>query len=301
MQVADRWHLWDNLCRHVERLVAAHHACLPEPASAASDHGADDSTDLSVLQWPDTVRVANTRQRYQQLHDLRELGLSMRAIARRLNLNFKTVRRYVGVASVDVLLAVGVQVSVLDSFKPYLNGRLVEGERNATRLLAEITGLGYTGGYNTLARYLRPLRRLDAAALPPRPAPPAVRQVTGWITGLPSNLEPDDAARLQAIRHRCPEVDAAVRHVAGFARMIKDLSGDQNTLTKWIGAVDADLPALRSFTAGLRRDLDAVVAGLTLDYNSGAVEGTVNRIKQLKTAMYGRAKPDLLRKRILLA
>src|SRR5664279_1636346 len=30
-----------------------------------------------------------------------------------------------------------------------------------------------------------------------------------------------------------------------------------------------------------------------------AVEGTVNRIKQLKAAMYGRAKPDLLRKLIL--
>ena len=90
-----------------------------------------------------------------------------------------------------------------------------------------------------------------------------MRQVTGWITGLPSNLEPDDSGRLHAIRARCPELDAAVRHIAGFARMIKDLSGDQNTLTKWIGAVDADLPPLRSFTAGLRRDLDAVVAGLT--------------------------------------
>ena len=61
------------------------------------------------------------------------------------------------------------------------------------------------------------------------------------------------------------------------------------------GAVDADIPAQRSFAAGLRRDLDAVVPGLTLDYNSGAVQGTVNRIKQLKAAMYGRAKPDLLR------
>ena len=38
-----------------------------------------------------------------------------------------------------------------------------------------------------------------------------------------------------------------------------------------------------------------------MEDNSGAVEGTVNRIKQLKTAMYGRAKPDLLRKLILLA
>jgi len=66
-------------------------------------------------------------------------------------------------------------------------------------------------------------------------------------------------------------------------------------------AVDADLPVLRSFTAGLRRDLDAVVAGLTLQHNSGPVEGTVNRIKELKASMYGRAKPDLLRKLILLA
>ena len=104
-------------------------------------------------------------------------------------------------------------------------------------------------------------------------------QVTGSITGLPRNLEPDDAARLHAIRARRTELDAAVLHVAGFARMIKDLSGDKNTLAAWMGAVDADLPVLRSFTAGLRRDLDAVVAGLTLDYNSGAVEGTVNRIK----------------------
>ena len=104
-----------------------------------------------------------------------------------------------------------------------------------------------------------------------------------------------------AIRARCPELNAAIRNVAGFARMIKDLSGDRDTLAGWMGAVEADLPVLRSFTAGLRRALNAVVAGLTLEYNSGAVEGTVNRIKQLKAAMYGRAKPDLLRKLILLA
>ena len=36
-----------------------------------------------------------------------------------------------------------------------------------------------------------------------------------------------------------------------------------------------------------------------LAWISTAVEGTVNRIKRLK--MYGRAKPDLLRRLILLA
>ena len=228
----------------------------------------------------------------------------MRSIARRLDLNYKTVRRYLRAGSVDSRLAGGVRASVLDSVKPYLHDRLVAGVRNATVLHAEIAEQGYAGGYNTLARYLRPLRRVDAAALATqlqRP-PPAVRQVTGWITGLPGHLDRADAVRLNAIRARCPELDSGFRHVAGFARMIKDLSGDRNRLTAWMGAVVADdLPALHSFTAGLRRDLDAVIAGLTLDYNSGAVEGTVNRIKQLKTAMYGRANPDLLRKLILLA
>jgi len=207
IQVADRWHLWDNLCQHVERLVAAHHACLPEPVVPSPD--APDPGAPVVPQWPSTMRIEHTRQRYDQTHELRERGLSMRAIARKLDFNFKTVCRYLRAGSVDSLLAGGVRVSVLDSFKPYLNERMAEGQRNATVLLGEIAERGYTGGYKTLARYLRPLRRVDAAALAalsPLPGRPAARQVTGWITGLPGHLDPADEERLHAIRARCPRV-----------------------------------------------------------------------------------------------
>jgi len=68
-----------------------------------------------------------------------------------------------------------------------------------------------------------------------------------------------------------------------------------------MAAVDHDLPPLRSFTVGLRRDIEAVTAGLTLEYNSGAVEGTVNKMKARKMQLFGRAKPDRLRKLILLS
>ncbi|MFD4655815.1 hypothetical protein ACFWP2_09280 [Kitasatospora sp. NPDC058444] len=55
-----------------------------------------------------------------------------------------------------------------------------------------------------------------------------------------------------------------------------------------------------TLAAGIDRDRDAVIAGLTLPWNSGAVEGHVNRIKVLKRQMFGRAGFHLLRKRVLL-
>jgi hypothetical protein len=39
--------------------------------------------------------------------------------------------------------------------------------------------------------------------------------------------------------------------------------------------------------------------GLTMTWSCGTVEGHVNRIKTIKRQMYGRAKLDLLRRRIL--
>jgi len=308
VQVADRWHMWDNLCQHVNRLVAAHHTCLVEPAPMSaprddSEHWSGEPVGLATLDLQRTIRSEHTEWRWYEIHALRVQGLSMGMIARRLELDFKTVRRYLRADSVEQLVAGGVRTSKLDPFKTYLHQRLTAGARNATELHAEILERGYTGSYNTLERYLKPLRRSEAATLTQvlRNRPPAVRQVTGWITGLPGHLDPDEEARLKAIRARCPEIDAAVKQVFGFARMIKDLSGDKDTLTEWLAAVDHDLPALRSFTRGLRRDLEAVIAGLTLPYNSGAVEGTVNKIKARKMQLFGRAKPDLLRKLILLA
>ena len=82
---------------------------------------------------------------------------------------------------------------------------------------------------------------------------------------------------------------AAVReHVDRFAGMIRTLGGAD--LPQWITNVQADdLPSLHTFTKGLQRDLDAVTAGHTLPYSSGAIEGAVNRIKTVKRSMYGRA------------
>ncbi|MFE5034435.1 transposase [Streptomyces sp. NPDC056683] len=83
--------------------------------------------------------------------------------------------------------------------------------------------------------------------------------------------------------------------------MVTDLQGDQ--LPEWIESARAstDLASLSRFAQHLERDLDAVVAGLSQPWNSGVVEGHVNRIKMLKRQTFGRAGFVLLRKRVLPA
>ncbi|WP_329282455.1 transposase [Streptomyces sp. NBC_01451] len=116
----------------------------------------------------------------------------------------------------------------------------------------------------------------------------------------PGHLADVGAAELKEIRAACPHLDAVAQHVRDFDDMMRDLRGD--LLPAWMDRVQADdLPALHSLVAGLRRDQDAVVAGLSTGWSSGQVEDQVTRVKLIKRKGYGRTNLDLLRRRILVA
>jgi transposase len=116
----------------------------------------------------------------------------------------------------------------------------------------------------------------------------------------PDNRTPDEQIRFKQVLANCTHLAATARHVSTFGEMISGLNGDRRD--NWVSQVRADdLPHLHPFAAGLQRDGTAVLNGLTVHYSSGPVEGIVNRIKMIKRQMYGRAKFDLLRKRILIA
>ncbi|MFE9469246.1 transposase [Streptomyces virginiae] len=157
--------------------------------------------------------------------------------------------------------------------------------------------LGYQGSYGRVRAYLH-LKRTS-----PRPVaarPPSPRSVAGWILRRPETLTDSEQLQLKTIATDCPEIAALTRHVRSFATMLTERQGER--LPHWLAAVrQDDLPSPHTLAAGLERDRDAVIAGLTLPWNSGVVEGHVNRIKMLKRQMFGRAGFRLLRKRVLLA
>lgn len=144
-----------------------------------------------------------------------------------------------------------------------------------------------------MRRYLQPVRA--GLTAPPLPVALSVRQVTGWLTRHPDTLSEDETLHLKKILDHSDPLTTTDRQVREFAKMLTQRQGHR--LGEWLQDVHTTgTPALGSFAAGLRHDLDAVTAGLTTDYSSGAVEGTVNRIKMIKRQMFGRAKFDLLRK-----
>jgi transposase len=95
-----------------------------------------------------------------------------------------------------------------------------------------------------------------------------------------------------------PQVALAVDLARQFITMVRHRKEDR--LDGWMETVKTSgLPALLSFANGLQKDLTAVRNALRYAWSNGQTEGQVNRLKFIKRSMYGRAKFDLLRKRVL--
>jgi len=292
-QVADRWHLLHNLVEVVERILKRNRAALVEATPEM------DTCDPEIGPTPIEGALAErTRQRHHDVHALAERGLNLTSICRALKLDPKTVNRYLRATSPEELIAPAAQrATSLERFKVYLADRFADGCTNAARLWAELQAQGYRGHRRTVRRYLN--RLANGTVERRRPEEFTAREVRQWILRRPDRLDPDDRDRLQSICARSPIVAATTELAQGFARLLRERRGQQ--LGAWVQAVEAaEIPELRAFAAGLRKDWDAVQAGLTLPWSSGAVEGHVNRIKMLKRQMYGRANVDLLRSRVLL-
>ncbi len=302
IQVADRWHLWHNLAECAEKTVTRHRGCLKEqPAAAdADDQDAPAVPDGSLDVCGREPQIARrTRERYAEIRERLGAGQPEAAIRRATGLDRRTVQRYARAASADELLAGISRESKLDEFKPYICQRWNQGLTDAAQIHAELRQRSWTGSPQTVRRYVHLLRQAGPA-ITPAPAVPKTREITRWLLSRPGSLDDGDQARLAAARARCPHLDALAGHIRDFADMMTRRQG-LLALDEWLTRVEADdQPELHSLTVGIRRDQEAVTAGLALPYSSAAMEGNVNKIKMIKRQMYGRAGFVLLRKRVIL-
>lgn len=113
----------------------------------------------------------------QDIEELKQQGLSVRAISRLTGYDRKTIRKYL--IEPDTVPAYGPrakQAGKLEPFQPYLEERMRAGVWNARVLLRELRERAYPGSYTLLTDWLRPQRKSAQTAAVRRFETPAGKQ-----------------------------------------------------------------------------------------------------------------------------
>jgi transposase len=311
LHVADRWHILKNLGEALQKLLARHTGVLGQPARPITNLLPD--SELGALpqskQPPrprSPVRESAQRQRqltmYKQVRELIDQGKSVASIARALSLNRITVRKYRDMESFRDGRK-GVRISGVELYRAYVEQRWAEGCTQVKQLWIELYSQGYRGCYNSVWRFTRgwPLPQ-GAIQLTSPPKPSEVirtPQQAMWLLMQPPEKLTDAETLYRAqMCHLCPDIALAYRFVQDFRVILRKRQVE--LLDVWLTEVCASgVRELRRFALGLQQDYPAVRAACEEIWSNGQVEGQVTRLKLIKRSMYGRARFDLLKARVL--
>lgn len=295
-QIADRYHLADNLRGFVEEILARCHkeisqASTPAISEMRAQETGDDVEQAAVRPfWPaeaaplagsaHLARHTERLDRYQQLIHLREEGFTQKEIARRLGMAERTVRHW---------LTRGIPYATPElrhkrsrSFDPYavsVRERFLQGSRNGLQLWRELQAQGYKGGSKAVYRFLAQLKQGSATRSPSQRSQAALdapteqwtaKQAVWWFLRDPSDLNRKEQETLLAIRQASPIADMAYRLAQDFMQMLRRREGQR--LDVWLDQVRAShIPELQRFVRSIQQDKDAVLAGLTEPWSNDYV------------------------------
>jgi transposase len=154
------------------------------------------------------------------------------------------------------------------------------------------------------AQGLEPWRRRSDQPLPAvtvlshRPLTP--RHATWLVLRPPNQCTQADHQLLEQLTAHAPTLAEAVALAQDGASLIRRRQPAR--LDPWLRrAATSAFPPFRRFAKGLRADMAAVQAAVTLPWSQGPLEGQINHLKMLKRQMDSRARLDRFARRFLLA
>jgi transposase len=296
VQVADRWHLLNNILETLTRSLERYRRTLSE-VKHRRDRG---SAKSNAQQKPLTLALLRKQQNrerrlahYAELRKLLDTGVSQSEASRQLGLPVRTVQRWLAYGTFPERKH-RAYPSTVDEYGQYLEKRYREGCRQLNQLWQEIKMLGFEGKPSTVRSWLR--QRFGSPKNPSQPVTkrvvPASPQYVAWLM---LKVDLSRHQYLKAFFRASPEIAS----LAQIARKLFDLLRNQDEAA-WPAWLEAAVHSpLASFAGRLRRDQNAATAALQLPWSNGMVEGHIHRLKLIKRQMYGRASFDLLRLRVL--
>jgi transposase len=173
-QIADRFHLVLNLSATMERVLEERSRQLILPPTdteppAPNVGGATADAETPAVASPQLTQSQLRRQRrlerYQQVVALFTAGQSQAAISRELDMERKTVRRWLRRGEFPERKPPHRRPPKVSEFTDYLQQRWKEGCHNASRLYQEVREKGYAGKRAMVARLVSQLAKAGQARL----------------------------------------------------------------------------------------------------------------------------------------
>lgn len=315
-QIVDRWHLLQNMREAVERVLNRSHAQLRQLPTLQSSEQLDRCTSKPQRLRPPTTteqtKQAESRarrlERYLAVRQLASKGVSQRAIARQLKLSRTTVRLFVHAQAFPERAVRQPLKTMLDPYLAYLQQRWSEGCANGTQLWRELVTQGFSSGPRQVMRWVQHQRERPAPTTPPGHIRPLVvqpeqsalgapRQLAWLFLKSPHDLTSEEQITLARLQQE-PQMRVTYELAQQFVQMVRQHQA--SSLDNWLAqCVTSGVADLQTFAQTLSRDEQAVRNTLQEQWSNGQVEGQIARLKYLKRQMYGRAKFDLLRQRVL--
>jgi transposase len=259
---------------------------------------------LQLLQLQEQRREERLA-RYEQVHSLRQAGQSIPQIAYALGMGERTVNRFLHAAAFPERKRRRRSASELDTYKDYLRERWAGGCRNRALLWQEIEELGYGGGYSSVYTWLCKLHGLKRDEQRGEVSNQQRRRVSRrkWRVRFVQPAGELTAEEAQEVAQVCRgniELGKVYKLAQEFSAIVREHKRAE--FDGWLQqTLDSGVEEIVRFARGLQADYAAVGAAIELPFSNGPTEGHVNRLKAVKRTMFGRAKFDLLRKRMLCA
>lgn len=287
-QVADRWHLFENASA---AFLGAVRRSMGEVRQAL---GAG-PIDPALLTAAERSQYEGWRRRAEAdvfVVKLFKDGVAIKEIVRRTGRARKVVRDVVRGGRAEPFRP---RASSLEPHLERLSAEWDGGCRNGAELWRRLRASGFPGSLRVATEWATRRRRDEAAEAPRRC--PSARALARLLTLARDRLSRSELATVAMVEDAIPELVRARDLVDRFHQLIR--RRDAAGLDPWIE--DASDNPISSFAKGVVNDKAAVAAAIEEPWSNGQTEGQITKLKLVKRQMYGRAKLDLLRARLVAA
>ena len=310
-QIADRFHLLKNLSDNVYEVIRAEYSKFVKLLKETDSQGVESAKESDTAESAKRIKGEPSAYRKQVFSDVKKMisqGIGYKTIAKELKMSRNTVRNY---AAMDILPAKSVSLrNDYNNYLMYIEQGLSRGDTLKATYQA-IVARGFKGSYSAFCEQFKDhhlrnttnqgnqLKQSNVTQKVPILSP---RKISIYLSL--SKFTNIQSEREKAQIRKLVKSNSFIKKLRKQVRLFKEIlkKGTPDLLDHWMEqTLLLRKKKLTTFVKGLKKDLKAVYNAISTTWSSGMVEGNINRLKNIKRQMYGRAGLELLKRKVILS